>query len=123
MQRLILIVDDDPEVRLLIAETLDAAGFDFYTAISGDEALLTLEEIYPDLLLLDLTMPGVDGWRVIRKVRAKPQMRDLPIVIMSELVGIPNVMSYGVQGNICKPVDPMAMLETLDEVLHHDTVA
>jgi CheY-like chemotaxis protein len=123
MQSVILIVDNDPEVRLLIAETLDAAGFHFYTAVSGDEALLTLEDIYPDLLLLDLTMPGMDGWQVIREIRANPRTRELPIVLMSEHIAISNLTCFGVQANVCKPIDERVMLDILNELLIQDIAA
>jgi CheY-like chemotaxis protein len=119
---MILIVDDDPNVRLLLAEILDVAGEDFLTAAGGEEALLLLEDAEPDLLLLDVTMPGTDGWQVIREVRANPKLRDLPIIVLSDHVSIPNVMSYGAQANVCKPVDGLAMLDTLGEVLCLGTV-
>ena len=117
VEKLILIVDDDPNVRLLLAEILDEAGEDFLTAAGGEEALLLLEDTEPDLLLLDVTMPGTDGWHVIREVRSKPKMRDLPIIVLSDNVGIQNVTSYGAQANVCKPIDVLALLDTLGEVL------
>jgi CheY-like chemotaxis protein len=101
MRPWILVADDDPYVRLHIAEILDEAGFDFDTAVDGIDALLILDDTEPDLLLLDLTMPQVDGWQVIREVRANPATRTLPIVVLSDTVSIPNVMSFGVQANIC----------------------
>jgi CheY-like chemotaxis protein len=71
----------------------------------------------PDLLLVDLAMPRVDGWRLIRDMRANPDMRDLPIVVLSENVAISNVTSYEVQANIAKPICLMVMLDILGEVL------
>jgi CheY-like chemotaxis protein len=123
MRPWILVADDDPYVRLCIAEILDEAGFDFDTAVDGLDALLMLDDTEPDLLLLDLTMPEVDGWQVIREVRANPATRTLPIVVLSDTVSIPNVMSFGVQANVCKPIDAMAMLDTLNEVLCKETVS
>src|SRR5262245_34204678 len=109
MQHWILVADDDPYVRLHIAEILDEAGFDFDTAVDGNEVLLVLEDTEPDLVLLDVTMPQTDGWRVIREVRANPATRHVPIVIMSDTVSIPHVASYGVQANVCKPIDAKAL--------------
>jgi CheY-like chemotaxis protein len=117
MRNWILVADDDPYVRLHIAEILDEAGFDFDTAVDGNEALLILDDTEPDLLLLDLTMPQMDGWQVIREIRANPSTRTLPIVVLSDTVSIPNVMSFGAQANVCKPIDARAMLDTLNEVL------
>ena len=123
MRKWILVADDDPYVRLHIAEILDEAGFDFDTADDGDEALLMLNDTEPDLLLLDLAMPRMDGWQVIREVRANPSTRTLPIVVLSDTVSIPNVMSFGAQANICKPIDAMAMLDILNEVLCKEPVS
>ena len=123
VQQLVLIVDDDPNVRLLLAEILDGAGVDFLTATGGEEALLLVEDTEPDLLLLDLAMPGMDGWQVIREVRANPSTIDLPIIVLSDNFSISNVMSYGVQANVCKPIDPIVMVYTLDEVLCQSTVS
>jgi CheY-like chemotaxis protein len=122
MRNWILVVDDDPNVRLHIAEALDAAGFDFDTAVDGNEALLVLDDLEPDLLLVDLTMPRMSGWQLIREVRANPKLCDLPIVVLSDNVGIQNVTGYGVQANVCKPIDPTVMLDTLDELLGQGSV-
>ena len=123
MRNWILVADDDPYVRLHIAEILDEAGFDFDTAIDGNDALLMLDDTEPDLLLLDLTMPQMDGWQVIREIRANPATRTLPIVVLSDAVSIPNVMCFGAQANVCKPIDAMAMLDTLNEVLCKEAVS
>jgi CheY-like chemotaxis protein len=117
MRNRILVAEGDPYVRLQIAEILDRADFDFDTVADGNKALLVLNDEKPDLLLLDMTMPGVDGWQVIREVRANPLTRELPIVVMTENVSIANVTIYGVQSNICKPIDAMVLLDILAELL------
>ena len=102
---------------------MDGAGFDFDTVVDGNAALIVLEGVEPNLLLVDMTMPTTDGWRLIREVRANPSTRNLPIVILTENVGISNLTSYGVQSNICKPIDAMAMLDILNELLIKDIAA
>ncbi len=113
----ILAVDDDPDVRLLLTLILDAAGYDIGTARDAFEAQFLIDHTQPDLLLLDLMMPERDGWDVIEAVRANPATRDLPIVVMSAKFSLFNTQDHGVQGYVRKPLDAMAMLDTLDAVL------
>ena len=68
-------------------------------------------------------MPGTDSWQMIREVRANPHTGNLPIVVMSDNVGVQNVTSYEVQANVCKPIDEAAVLDILDEVLCLETVS
>jgi len=111
------VVDDEADIRLLTALTLDEAGYHVDTAADGAEALLVLEVLRPDLLLLDLVMPEMDGWDVIQAVRANPRTRDLPIVAMSAKFGLMRTTDHGIQAYLPKPCDPMAMLSVIDEVL------
>jgi CheY-like chemotaxis protein len=123
MPNRILVVDDDPYFRLQIAEILGGAGFDFDTVVDGNAALRVLDDEEPDLLLVDLTMPTTDGWRLIREVRANPSTRELPIVVMSEHVAISNLTCFGVQSSICKPIDAVVMLDILNELLIQEIAA
>lgn len=77
----ILVVDDEEAIRLLYREELSEAGYQVDTAEDGMEALRMVEESRPDLIMIDLRMPGMDGLELLAKVRAKH--RDLPIVICS----------------------------------------
>jgi len=113
----ILVVDDDPDVRRLVTLLLGAAGYDVDTAGDGLDAVIMLEDTQPDLLLLDLMMPDMDGWDVIDAVRAKPSRRNLPIVVMSAKIGLINTRDHSVQGYVPKPLIPLAMFETLNEAL------
>ena len=117
----ILVVDDDPDVRLLVTLMLGAAGYDVDTAEDGIDAVIMLEDTQPDLLLLDLMMPDMDGWDVIDAVRAKPSTRHLPIVVMSAKIGLINTPDHGVQGYVPKPLVPLVMFQTLDEALRQAT--
>jgi CheY-like chemotaxis protein len=115
--RRILVVDDDPDVRLIAALMLGAVGYEVDTAEDAYDALLTMYDTHPDLLLLDLMLPEQDGWDVIEAVRSNPETRDLPIVVMSAKIGLIDTGHHGVQGYVSKPLVPMAMLDTLDTVL------
>jgi PAS domain S-box-containing protein len=79
----ILLVDDDPETLELLQETLQSAGYDTQGVRSGARALEVLSSKLVRAVLLDLMMPGMDGFEVIRHVRQKPTLKDLPIVVMT----------------------------------------
>ncbi len=78
----VLVVDDEPDIRLLVRLMLETAGHEVTEAATGEAALAAVAERRPDLLLLDIRLPGMDGWEVLRKLRAEDDDR-LPIVIMS----------------------------------------
>lgn len=80
---LILAVDDDPDVLGTLGRVLEYEGFDTRLASSGKEALSTLEHHKPDLLVLDIIMPGMDGIAVCRKVRSMPEFITLPILFLT----------------------------------------
>src|SRR6056297_2592674 len=80
---LILVVDDDRTTRLIIGKALGSAGFEILEAESGSEALSLLDDHLPDLVLLDVIMPGMDGYEVCRRMRARPKFFTLPVVIMT----------------------------------------
>src|SRR5215207_11761347 len=78
----ILIVDDDPNLLVLLADQLRADGFEIQTARDGDEALRRLEAGWPDLLLVDMMMSRMDGLTLAREVKARA---DLPIIVLSAI--------------------------------------
>ena len=81
----VLIVDDVPLNILLIKKMLSRYTFEIRTANGGQAALDAIAQKKPDLLLLDLMMPGIDGFAVIRRLRASDETKDLPIIILSAL--------------------------------------
>src|SRR6187397_2675201 len=78
----ILIVDDDPNLLVLLAEQLRGDGYDVQTARDGDEALRRLTHSWPDLLVIDMLMPRMDGLTLAREVKARA---DLPIIVLSAI--------------------------------------
>ncbi len=83
MAEKILIVDDEPDVGKLIGLMLERNGFEVVTVTSGPEALATAAEITPDLILLDILMPGMDGYEVCRQLRADPHLSPIPIIFLT----------------------------------------
>jgi two-component system, chemotaxis family, chemotaxis protein CheY len=83
MKKLILTADDSASMRQMISFTLKNAGYEVEEAADGEEALARLEASTPALLITDLNMPRMDGLELIRKVRARPQSKYLPVLMLT----------------------------------------
>ena len=83
MKKKILVVDDEESIRLVISFTLEQAGYDVADAANGDDCLEKVYSFGPDLVLLDLMMPMVDGWEVLRLLRSNPETENIPIVLLT----------------------------------------
>lgn len=79
----ILVVDDDPNSLDIVRTFLESRGYDVTTAINGQDALAQLERVRPALMLLDVMMPGMDGWEVARVVKNHPQFGDVRVVMLT----------------------------------------
>lgn len=83
--RTVLVVDDVADARDVLARLLRMSGYKSITAEGGEAALTAVEEEAPDLVLLDLMMPGMDGVEVLRRLRANPRWHDLPVILFTAL--------------------------------------
>ena len=83
--RRILLADDDASTRLLAHSVLSGAGFEVFLAVNGDEAVDSMLRDRPHVVLLDLEMPGVDGYEACRRMRRLPGGLELPIVVVTSL--------------------------------------
>ena len=104
----VLIVDDDHVMRLLEQETLGQFEFDVREAADGEEALQRLDEFVPDLVLLDVDMPGIDGFEVCRHIRKRWDMTDMPLIMvtgMDDLESINEAYESGANDFISKPIN------------------
>ena len=81
----ILVVDDSKLVTDIVKMRLEMYGYTVDLAYSGEEALTRLEETTPDLMVLDVQMPGIDGYDVCRRVRANPLFEELPIIMLTSM--------------------------------------
>jgi len=82
-KRLVLVVDDDPVVIKLLAKFLSSGGFDVRAAHSGPEAVSLVQELTPDLIVMDVTMPGMDGYQATEQIRRRPGLENTPVVFIS----------------------------------------
>ncbi len=119
-EKKILIADDSSIVRKLVANTLSAAGYEVIEAKSGFEALGQLNNELPDLLLLDLIMPGIDGYEVLKMVRKNEKLQDLPVIILTSrnslIDKIRGKMSHSDE-YLTKPFDKETLLHAVQKYL------
>lgn len=109
----VLIVEDSPDTRELFATYFRAQGYSAMTARDAREALASACDHPPDLILLDLGLPELDGWELARRLREEPRTRHVPIVAVSghaELSSRMRAMSAGVDLFVAKPVTPADVL-------------
>ena len=81
----ILIVEDDKFLRELLVRKIEGEGMHTETAVDGTEALRKMEEVKPQLVLLDLILPGIDGFEILKLKKEKPDIADIPVIILSNL--------------------------------------
>jgi len=85
MAKTILVIEDDKFLRELISRKLTGEGFDVLEAVDGEEGIKKIKEGKPDLVLLDLILPSIDGFEVLTRVRDDPAVSSIPIIILSNL--------------------------------------
>jgi len=116
----VLIVDDDERLREYVRVNLEAEGYIVREAGSAEEGLAALDEESPDLILLDVMMPQVDGWEMLRRVQEKHGVGAIPVIMFSGKVdeqSAADATSRGAQAFIGKPFDPRALIESTKQLL------
>jgi CheY-like chemotaxis protein len=121
----ILIVDDDPDILDGILMILESQDYQLRTARDGVECLNQIRQEQPDLLILDLLMPRMDGWGVIREVRKDPQYAGMPIMILTTVIEDASRRRYeletghamDIQAYMEKPAKPNELLEKVEKLL------
>ena len=107
-----LVADDEPPIRLLCEVNLAVAGMDVIQAADGEEAIELARSAAPDLILLDLMMPRVDGWTVAEELGADEKTRDIPIVFLTARTTPDDrrrAEKLGALGYVLKPFDPVRL--------------
>jgi CheY-like chemotaxis protein len=101
----ILVIDDDPSVRDLMSRFLGKQGFHVVTTHNGVDGIRLAREIKPFLITLDVMMPEIDGWSVLKQLKADPRMADIPVIIITIVDNMPLGVNLGAAGYLIKPVD------------------
>lgn len=116
----VLVVDDDPMVTRLVRINLELENFEVEEAWDGRTAMRMMRENRPDLLVLDIMMPQMDGWEILKMIREDDQLQDLPVVVLTAKVQeeeIARGWRMGADGYIVKPFNPVILADSLRKVL------
>ena len=117
----VLCIEDHPEMIELIRLILGRQGFDVEGAEGGREGLQAMQEDPPDLVLLDLMMPDMDGWEVYRQIKANDQLKEIPVIaVTAKAQGIDRVLGLHIAGMddfITKPFGPKELVASVERVL------
>ncbi|HZM69231.1 MAG TPA: response regulator [Candidatus Cryosericum sp.] len=118
MPQTVMVVDDDPDILELSRLVLEGGGFRVVEAPSGAEALRMLDDERPDLILLDINMPGMDGWQVLRVLKVDERTSTIPVALFSIKSQVRDRVQ-GLQGGACDYIaKPFACEELLGRVRH-----
>ncbi|MGQ9626110.1 MAG: response regulator transcription factor [Anaerolineae bacterium] len=117
----VLCIENEPEMIDLIKLILERKGFEVLGALGGREGLEVIRREKPDLILLDLMMPDVDGWEVYRQMKADEELRNIPVIVVTaKAQSIDKVLGLyiaKVDDYITKPFGPQELLESVEKVL------
>ncbi len=119
--RLVICVEDEPEMIELVKLILSRKGFEVIGAVGGRSGLELIEQKKPDLVLLDLMMPDMDGWEVYQQMKAHEHLRNIPVIVVTaKAQSIDKVLGLHiakVDDYITKPFGPQELLDSVNKVL------
>jgi two-component system, cell cycle response regulator DivK len=121
----VLVVDDNPTNLKLARVLLSAEGLEVRTAVSGEEALNTLETFTPGLILMDIQLPGLDGLEVTRQLKADPRRRDIIVLALTAYAmkgDMEKALAAGCDGYMSKPIDPVTLCTVVERYLQSQTL-
>lgn len=116
---IVLAVDDTPESLSLLTDTLESAGITVLVATSGESALALLDEVTPDLVLMDAMMPGIDGFETCRRIRQEKRLLQLPVIFMTGLSDTEHVVRGLEVGGVDYVTKPLILSELLARIRVH----
>jgi CheY-like chemotaxis protein len=116
----ILICDDDPVILRLLQVNLEIEGYEVMSAHHGEEAVDKAIEQIPDLIILDIMMPRMDGYQAAQRLRSRSETKEIPLVFLSakaQQTDIDTGRSFGVTEYLTKPFDPTELLEVIGRLM------
>ena len=118
MSKLILVVEDQEDNRRIMRDLLTSAGYEVMEAVNGEEGVAAAEAHRPDLILMDIQLPGLDGYEATRQIKANPDLQHIPIIVVtSYALSGDDVKAYeaGCDDYVSKPFSPRELLAKIRE--------
>ncbi len=116
----ILVIEDHEENRRLLRDLLTSDGYELIEAVTGEEGLMLAETHVPDLIVMDILLPGLDGYEATRRIKANPVLRHIPVIVVTSY-GLSGddlkAMEAGCDAYLSKPFDPVELLAKIREYL------
>jgi DNA-binding response OmpR family regulator len=126
-KKVVVCIEDEREMIDLVKLILGRKGFDLVGAVGGREGLETVRRLEPDLVLLDLMMPDMDGWEVYQQIKADDKLKDTPVIVVTaKAQSIDKVLGLHiakVDDYVTKPFSPQELLQSVNKVLGLETQA
>ena len=120
MTQRILVVEDQEDNRRIVRDLLSASGYQLVEATTGEEGLKLAASEKPDLILMDIQLPGMDGYEVTRRIKANPQLNHIPIIVVTSYAlsgDDKKAFDAGCNGYVTKPFSPRVLLAKIREFL------
>jgi len=117
----VLVVDDEPNILLSLEFLMEQAGFTVFTAEDGETALQKIQELEPNLVLLDISLPGISGFDVLAELRDDERFQRLPVIMLTahgREVEREKGMALGADDYITKPFSTQALVQKVRNLLH-----
>jgi two-component system, cell cycle response regulator DivK len=120
MGRKVLLVEDQEDNRRILRDLLTSAGYEIREALTGEDGIRLADEYRPDLILMDIQLPGVDGYEAARQIKANPALRAIPIIAVTSYAlsgDDAQALEAGCEAYVAKPFSPRALLAKVREYL------
>jgi two-component system cell cycle response regulator DivK len=120
MTNRVLVVEDQYDNRRILRDLLTSAGYEMIEAVTGEEGVTIAEQQRPDLILMDMQLPGIDGYESTRRIKANPELKSIPIIaVTSYAMSGDDLLAYksGCDAYVTKPFSPRRLIAKISEFL------
>jgi two-component system cell cycle response regulator DivK len=118
MSKRVLVIEDQQDNRRIVRDLLTSVGYEIIEAVTGEEGVSSAEQHHPDLILMDIQLPDIDGYETTRRIKGNPALQHIPIIaVTSYALSGDDVKAYeaGCNGYVSKPFSPRALLAKIRE--------
>ena len=120
VQRTVLVIDDHEDNRRILRDLLTSAGYEVVEATTGEDGVASAETRSPDLILMDIQLPGIDGYEATRRIKGNDALRRIPLIVVTSYAlsgDDAKAFAAGADAYVAKPFSPRAMLAKIREYL------